>query len=194
MRKALIWAALTGAVGLPLLLSLQSPYLAYRQPIYIIAGAAGVLAFGLLLVQPLLARCRLPLAPLTARRVHAATGAVLALLVAAHVAALWLPSPPDVLAALLLRSPTPFSLWGVIAMWAVCLAALLALMRRRLAHRIWRGLHRALAPVIAGGTIAHALLIEGTMEPLSKFALCAAVALATLIALTTPHPWRKRRK
>ncbi|MEO0547968.1 MAG: ferric reductase, partial [Pseudomonadota bacterium] len=41
----------------------------------------------------------------------------------------------------------------------------------------------ALAIVTVGGTVAHAMLIEGTMETFSKAALCALVILATLMVL-----------
>ncbi|MEM6303182.1 MAG: ferric reductase-like transmembrane domain-containing protein [Pseudomonadota bacterium] len=194
MRHILTWGALALATGLPLLLSLQSPLLAYREPVYILAGATGVAALGLILVQPLLAGGLLPLTPPTSRRLHRIIGASLLLLVLAHVAALWITSPPDVIDALLLRSPTPFSLWGVIALWAVVLSALSVRVQKRLRAWLWRRLHRLLAVLIVSGTIAHALLIEGTMEPLSKAALCLAAALATLFALTSRHPWRRPRK
>ena len=94
-------------------------------------------------------------------------------------------SPPDVIDALLFRSPTSFSLWGVVAMWAVFGTALFASLRRilRIHPRIWVRVHSALALVIVGGTIAHALLIEGTMETISKVFLCACVGITTLFAL-----------
>ena len=70
----------------------------------------------------------------------AGSAAVLVVAVVIHVAALWITSPPDVVDALLFASPTPFSAWGVIAMWAVFAAALLAALRRRLRlrPRTWR--------------------------------------------------------
>jgi len=99
-----------------------------------------------------------------------------------HVAGLWITSPPDVIDALLFRSPTPFSAWGVIAMWAVFATALLAALRRplRIRPRWWRAGHLSLAVVIVGGVVAHALLIEGTMESVSKVVLCGLVVAATL--------------
>ena len=98
-----------------------------------------------------------------------------------HVAALWLTSPPDVVDALLFASPTPFSVWGVIAMWAVFVSALLAALRRRmrLRPRLWRLAHKALALVIVVGTVLHALLIQGTMETVTKAVLCALILAAT---------------
>ncbi|MEM9124009.1 MAG: ferric reductase, partial [Pseudomonadota bacterium] len=68
----------------------------------------------------------------------------------------------------------------VVAMWAVFLAALLAAMRWRLKIKpwVWRLAHTALALVIVVGSVVHALLIEGTMGPVSKAVLCLFVALA----------------
>jgi hypothetical protein len=146
-----------------------------------VAGFAGVVALALLLVQPLLIGGYLPgISAQAARRVHRLVGALLVVAVVVHVGALWATSPPDVIDALLLRSPTPFSSWGVIAMVATFAGALLAAFRRRLRPRAWRYAHLALAVVIVSGTVVHALLIEGTMETMSKMALCALVVLATL--------------
>jgi hypothetical protein len=44
---------------------------------------------------------------------------VLVVAVVVHVGGLWITSPPDMIDALLLTSPTPFSAFGVIAMWAI---------------------------------------------------------------------------
>ncbi len=84
--------------------------------------------------------------------------------------------------ALLFVAPTPFSAWGVIAMWAVFAVALLAANRQRwrLRPRNWRLAHSLLAMVIVAGTAVHAILIEGTMETISKAVLCALVLAATL--------------
>ncbi|SDG90568.1 Myxococcales GC_trans_RRR domain-containing protein [Alloyangia pacifica] len=133
----------------------------------------------LLLMQPLLAAGALPHLPRgVSRRVHRASGALLTLLVVGHVGGLWITSPPDVLDALAFASPTPFSVWGVIAMWAVFLTAALAALRRR--RRSWHLAHRTLAVLIVVCSVIHAVLIEGTMEPVSKAVLCTAALLATL--------------
>lgn len=80
---------------------------------------AGVTGLALMMFQPLLIGDFLPGFSLYhARRVHFWTGALLVAAVVAHVAGLWITSPPDVIDALLFISPTPFSAWGVIAMWA----------------------------------------------------------------------------
>lgn len=187
------WTLLALALALPLVAAALSPLLAWRQPVYIVAGFAGVVAMALLLVQPLLAAGALPgLQGRAARHAHRWTGAPLTCLVLLHVGGLWITSPPDVIDALLFASPTAFSVWGVIAMWAVLCSALLALSRRR--ARLWRRAHRALATVIVACSAIHALLIEGTMEPVSKAALCALAVLATLVALLRPRAslWRRR--
>ena len=182
MRPVLIWSIVTLAIAVPLIAAGMSPLLAWRDPIYIVAGFAGVLGLGLMLLQPLLAGGLLPgLAPLAARRTHRAIGALLMLCVVLHILGLWITSPPDVIDVLLFRSPTPFALWGVIAMWAVFAAALLALFRRRLRWRprTWRLAHTAMAALTVGGTVGHALLIDGTMEWFSKLVLCVLVLSAS---------------
>ncbi len=180
-RGLAVWAGLFLVVSVPLALAAASPLLAWRDPVYILAGFAGIAAMSLLLVQPLLARARLPgLNVRQSRTVHRATGAALVAGVVVHVTGLWVTSPPDVVDALLFRSPTPFSAWGVIAMWAVFAAAMLAVFRRRLRPRLWRAAHLGMALVIVTGTVVHALQIEGTMETVSKVALCALVIAATI--------------
>jgi len=97
------------------------------------------------------------------------------------VAGLWITSPPDVIDALLFRSPTPFSAWGVVAMWTVFAAALLAFLRRRLRLRlhVWRFSHTVFAAVTVVGSVVHAMMIEGTMETISKAVLSLLVVAAT---------------
>jgi predicted ferric reductase len=96
--------------------------------------------------------------------------------------------------ALLFASPTPFSPFGVIAMWAIFAVALLAAMRRRLGLRLrtWRIAHTLLAIVIVAGSVVHAMLVEGTMETVSKAALCALVLVATIKVMADLRVWRKR--
>ena len=171
---------------MPLAAAAFSPLLAWRSPVYIAAGFSGIAALALMLLQPLLAAGALPgIGSYTARRLHRAIGALLVAAVALHVGGLWLTSPPDVIDALTFTSPTPFSAWGVIAMWALFATAILAALRRRLriGWRNWRFAHTALALVIVAGTAIHALLVEGTMEPLSKAALCLLACVATMAAV-----------
>ena len=191
LRGLLIWGAVAAAVLVPLAVAASSPLLQWRQPIYIAAGLAGVIGLGLMLIQPLLAGERMP--GVRWRPWHRAGGMLLVAAVAVHVAGLWITSPPDVIDALLLRSPTPFSVWGVLAMWAVIAAALLAALRSRLRPRLWRRLHTALVAVAVGGTVAHALLIEGTMGTASKAVLCAMALGATAWVVWRRGAWRVRR-
>lgn len=193
-RTTLIWAAVVAALVGPLAIAASSPLLAWRQPVYIAAGFAGVVGLGLLLLQPLLAAGYLPgLSRRQGRRLHTWIGTGLAASVILHVLGLWITSPPDVIDALLFRSPTPFSAWGVVAMWAVFAAALLAAFRRRLRLRpvLWRACHVALGVVIAFGTVVHAMLIEGTMGTVSKAMLCALVLLAVAKLLIDVRPWAR---
>ena len=188
----LIWAALGAALVVPVAVAAASPLLAWREPIYIAGGFAGVVALALLLLQPLLAGGYLPGLPARrGRRLHAWVGAGLVAAVVGHVAGLWFTSPPDVIDALLFRSPTPFSAWGVAAMWAVFATALLAALRRRLrlGPKAWRFYHTSLATVIVSGTVVHAMLIEGTMGTLSKAALCALVLAAAVKVMVDLRSW-----
>lgn len=183
VRAILIWAIVGAAVVVPVVIAAGSPLLAWRGPVYIAAGFAGVVSLGLLLLQPLSIGGFLPgLSPARRRRLHRWVGIALIAALVVHVAGLWITSPPDAVDALLFRSPTPFSVWGVIAMWAVFATALLAALRRplRIRPRWWRAGHVSLAVVIVGGVVAHALLIEGTMESVSKTVLCVLVVAATV--------------
>ena len=188
-------AALAAAIGVPVAAAAMSEQLAWRSPIYIAAGFAGIVALALLLVQPLLIGGFFPnLSPVRARSAHRWIGGALVAAVAAHVGGLWITSPPDVIDALLLTSPTPFSVWGVIAMWAILAVAVLAAFRRKwgVGPRAWRIAHSILAVVIVAGSILHALLIEGAMEMVSKAALCALVAVAAVKVLADLAVWPKR--
>ena len=196
-RTLAIWAVLAVAVAVPLGLAAFSPQLAWRGPVYIAAGFAGVIAMGLVLLQPLLAGGYLPgFAAMRGRRVHFWVGSALVAAVIVHVAGLWLTSPPDVIDALLFVSPTPFSAWGVIAMWALFAAALVAVLRRRLKvrPRTWRLAHTGLVSVVVVGSTVHAVQIEGTMEPVSKAVLCALVVLATVKVVADLKVWAAGRR
>ncbi len=197
-RTILIWAVLACALIVPITAAAVSPLLAWREPIYIAAGFAGVVAMALMLVQPLLMGGYLPgLSGQRYRQVHRGVGATMTLLVVAHVAGLWITSPPDVIDALLFVSPTPFSAWGVIAMWAIFMTAFLATLRRPLRIRpgTWRIVHTVLASVIVVGSVIHAVQIEGTMETISKAVLCGLIVIATVKVVADLRVWeiRKRR-
>lgn len=194
-RAALTWAALAIAITVPLAAAALSPLHQWRSAVYIVAGFAGVVGLALMLVQPLLVGGYLPgFTAYRGRRTHRWVGALLVASVVVHVAGLWITSPPDVIDALTFSSPTPFSNWGVIAMWAIFATAMLAMFRRRLGLRLrtWRLAHTALAMVIVGGTAVHAILIEGTMETVSKAVLCALVVLATIKVVADLRIWASR--
>jgi MYXO-CTERM domain-containing protein len=198
-RGAMIWSALAAAIALPVALAAMSPLLAWRDAIYIASGFAGMAALALMLIQPLLAGGLLPGLPaLRGRQIHRWTGLALIAMVVAHVSGLWLTSAPDVIDALLLASPTPFSVWGVGAMWALFAAALLAALRRRmrLGPIVWRLGHTALVVIAVIGGIVHALLVEGTMETVSKALFCTLVGGATAKVVLDLRAWSllRRRK
>ena len=181
-----VWSALCILITVPVILAAFSPYLAYRNPAYLVGGFAGILCLSLFVVQPLLAAGYLPGAGgLRGRALHRALGVAVVGLTAAHVAGLYLASPPDAIDALLLRSPTPFSVWGVTAMWGVVATAVLVALRRRIGWRygVWRGVHNAIALVVVVATVLHAVQIEGAMGTVTKWALCLAALAATVVAL-----------
>jgi predicted ferric reductase len=193
MRSALIWVVLAAVIGVPIGLSLTSDLLEWRGPVYIVAGVAGMVALGLTLVQPLLIAGYLPeLSGYRGRRVHHWVGGALVVAVLLHVGGLWITSPPDMIDALTYTSPTPFSPWGVTAMWAIFAVALLAAFRRRMGLRAWRIIHMSLAVVIVIGSVVHAMLVEGTMETISKAALCALVVAAAIKVIA--DVWMRRRR
>ena len=200
MRRAalpgwLVWGALALVVAVPLTAALFSPQLAWRGPVYIVAGFSGVVGLALLLMQPLLAGGYLPgLSLARARLLHRISGAALVLCVVLHVAGLWITSPPDVIDALLFVSPTPFAAWGVVAMWAIFASALIVVLRRRLAVpvHIWRRAHSILAVIVVVGSVVHAALILGTMEPWSKYLLCALAVIATGKVIYDRRAWVRR--
>lgn len=195
----LVWLALAIAVAVPVAVAAASPYLAGRNVAYVVAGFAGIVSLAILLVQPLLGAGYLPGLPLPrARRWHRWTGAALVAGVGLHVGGLYLTSAPDTLDALLLVSPTPFSVYGVLAMWGVVATAGLVVLRHRLGLRpmVWRVVHNALALVVVVATAVHALQIEGTMGAGSKWALCIAVLAITggvLFDLRVRRPLRRAR-
>jgi predicted ferric reductase len=192
-KATLIWAALVAAISVPIALAGLSPQLEWRGPVYILAGFAGMIALGLVLVQPLLIAGYLPgLSAFRGRRVHHWIGGVLVVAVVVHVTGLWITSPPDMIDALTFTSPTPFSPFGVTAMWAIFAVALLALLRRRLGLQTWRIAHMSLAVVIVVGSVVHGMLVEGTMETMSKAALCALVLAAAIKVMVDLRVWRMR--
>ena len=192
-RATLIWALLAVAVCVPIARAATSDLLEWRGSVYIAAGFAGMIALALMLVQPLLIAGYLPgLSAYRGRRVHHWIGGALVVMVLIHVAGLWITSPPDMIDALTFTSPTPFSPFGVIAMWAIFAVAVLAALRRRLGLRTWRIAHMSLAAVIVVTSVVHGMLVEGTMETISKAALCALVLAAAIKIMADLRVWRRR--
>lgn len=192
MRIVLIWGLLAVALGAPVIAAGFSPLLQWRDPIYIMAGFAGVLGMAVMLIQPLLAAALLPgLALHTTRRLHRLLGAGLVLAVGAHVIGLWITSPPDVIDVLLFRSPTPFAIWGALAMWAVFAAAGLVLIRARLPLRLWRRAHTLMVGLAVVGTVVHALQIEGTMEAVTKVILSICAIATLFVAVVHRRVWAR---
>lgn len=192
-KGILIWSGLVAAVCVPIAAAAASPLLEWRDPVYILACFAGIASLSLVLVLPLLIGGFLPgLKGYLGRRAHFWTGAALLVTLVVHVVSLWITSPPDTIDALVFASPTPFSLWGVIAMWAIFAAAILAALRRRsgLAPRTWRIAHVTLAVVIVTGSAVHGMLVEGVMESASKAVLCALVFAAAIKAVIHLRVWR----
>ena len=182
----LIWCSAAAVMIVPITLAAFSPYLPSRDVPYIVGGFAGIIGLSLLFLQP-----HLPTGYLAGskgppgRRLHRWLGAAIVVVVALHVGGLYLASPEDTIDALLLVAPTPFSVYGVTAMWAVAATAILVLLRRRLGlrHSRWRLIHNGVAAIVVVATVIHALQIEGAMEPVSKWMLCMAVVAATGVAL-----------
>ena len=182
-RATLIWAIVLAGTLVPIGLAATSDLLAYRGPVYILACFAGIAALALVLVQPLLIAGYLPgLSGYLGRRAHVWIGGALVFAVVVHVGGLWIANPPDMVDALLFMSPTLFSPFGVIAMWVIFAVALMAALRRplRLSPRTWRVTHMTMAVVVVVCSVVHGLLIEGTMETISKTLLCALVVAATI--------------
>ena len=195
-RTSLIWGGLSTIISLALFFTAMSPLIAWRSPVYIAACFAGVIGLSLLLLQPLLIGGFLPGLPKhVSKRAHPRVGILLMVCVIVHVGGLWLTSPPDVIDALTFSSPTPFSNWGVIAMWSLIVTTSLAIFRRRLQLRSqnWRIAHSTLALVIVVGTIIHALLIEGMMETVSKITLCLLGFAVTIKLIFGSKLWANLR-
>jgi predicted ferric reductase len=180
------WSGAAVFMIVPIVLAAYSPYLGSRNLPYIGGGFAGIVGLSMLLLQPLLPAGYLPGSEGRAgRRWHRWLGFVIVVAVVLHVGGLYIASPQDTIDALLLVSPTPFSVYGVTAMWAVVATAILVLVKRRsgLRHSVWQLIHNSLAAIVVITTVIHALQIEGAMELSSKWTLCMAVVTATGVAL-----------
>src|SRR5204862_4612959 len=100
-KATLIWAVVAAAICVPIAAAAASPLLAWRGPVYILAGFAGIIALGLMLFQPALIGGYLPgLSGRIGRRAHHWIGSALVAAVVIHVGGLWITSPPDMIDAL----------------------------------------------------------------------------------------------
>jgi predicted ferric reductase len=197
VSSALTWGSVAAVMIVPVAVAAFSPYLASRNMAYIVGGFAGIVGLSLLFLQPLLPAGYLA-GGAAGRRWHRWLGVVIIVAVALHVVGLYVASPEDTIDALLLVSPTPFSVYGVTAMWGVAVTAILVLLRRRLGlgHSVWRLIHNGLGAIVVVATVIHALQIEGAMEPISKWMLCVAILAATgvvLLDLRVVRPFRAWR-
>jgi hypothetical protein len=195
----LIWVGLAAVIIVPIAIAASSPYLASRSAAYIVAGLAGTVCLSLFLVQPMLAADYLPgLRPTHGRKWHRRVGTAIVFCVVLHVGGLFLTSPPDTIDALLLIAPTSFSVFGVIAMWGVFLAAAQIFWLRKIGQRypVWQILHNVTVLITVISTVIHAIQIQGTMGATSKTVLCVAVLVAltaTLVDLRVLKPLLRSR-
>jgi predicted ferric reductase len=182
--KVFRWLLVSSVAIIPLAVAAASPLLASRDAMWVLGGMAGVVALALLFLQPVLISGFLPsLRNSRERRWHRWIGTAVVLLVLLHVAGLYVTSPEDIADALLLVSPTPFAVYGVMGLAGVILTACLACVRTRLSRRTWQIVHSILAVIVVVGSIVHALLIEGAMGDTSKLVLCIFLSVATAAAI-----------
>ncbi len=90
---------------MPIAIAAASPLLAWRDPIYITAGFAGIVALGLMLVHPLMIGDTCPALSTRRARAHRWIGGALVLAVVIHIGGLTITNAPDVIDVLLFRSP-----------------------------------------------------------------------------------------
>lgn len=185
----MLWLLVALVIFVPILVATQSSLLEWRQPIYVAAGFAGIIALALMLLQTLLVSGQL-LVGSKQRYAHAIVGGSIVSLIVVHIGGLWYVSPPDVVDVLLFRSPTPFGLWGMIATLAVIASSGLAIFRTRISLTRFRALHGASAVLVVLTTIAHTILIEGAMGQNTKVALCIMVVGALFWTLWRRRSWR----
>jgi predicted ferric reductase len=184
VARAACWTLAFAIAFVPLGIAAASPLQASRDLMWVVGGMAGVAGLSLLFLQPFLMAGLSPSSPSPrARRWHRWVGLSIVLLVLLHVLGLYLTSPEDITDALLLVSPTPFAVYGVLGLVGVVLTACLAAIRKALPRRTWQIAHSILAAVIVVGSIVHALMIEGVMGDTSKLVLCVFLALATIAAI-----------
>ena len=180
---------------MPIAAAAASPLLEWRGPVYILAGFAGIVALGLVLVQPLLIGGYLPgLSAYRGRRAHHWIGGALVVAVVVHVGGLWITQSAG-------HDRRPSLRIADAVLPLRCDRHVGDLRRRAFGctppaigtrPRTWRIAHMSLAVVIVVGSVVHGMLIEGTMETMSKAALCALVLAAAIKVMADLRVWRKR--
>lgn len=178
MRAIVAWMLAAAIITVPIAVAAASPLQSYRDPIWVAGGMAGVVGLTLLFLQPVLIGNLLPGLG-SSRLWHRWVGSAVVAAVLLHVGALYVTSPDDILDALLLVSPTPFALYGVIGLAGVVATALVASLRDRLPAVLWRATHVGLAVVVVVASVVHAVQIDGVMGTASKWALCVFAMAAT---------------
>ncbi len=180
---------------LPTLLAALSPLQIGRAPLWVWGTLAGVLALSLLVIQVLL-----PTGWLNDWigehnfSWHRILGISITGLVIAHILGLYLYSPDDIEDALVLAAPT-YSRLGVLSAGCLLLSMGLALARSRLplAPVDWQILHSVLAVAVVGTAVAHALLLQGTLDGFAEGLLCGSAVVAVLMAILYWHTAPARR-
>lgn len=186
MIPILLYCILATLLAGPVVVAATSPLLSGREAVYIVGGMSGVVALALLLLQPILASGYLPsISTIKSKAWHRRIGLLLVLAIALHIVGLYLTSPDDLMDALLLISPTPFSLYGVVGMWAIIVTTLLVVLRSHLSwrHTLWKIVHNILACIVVVTSVTHALMIDGAMGYRSKLILCIAIIALTIVVI-----------
>lgn len=77
-------------------------------------------------------------------------------------------------------------------MWATFAAALLAVFRRKLpiATHYWRFAHTSVTALVVATSVAHAMLIDGTMGNISKAMLSIAIVVTTIVVVARSGSWK----
>ncbi|MFK7854822.1 MAG: hypothetical protein AB8B79_11940 [Granulosicoccus sp.] len=186
MIPILLYCILTTLVAGPVVVAATSPLLSGREAVYIVGGMSGVVALALLLLQPILASGYLPsISSVNSKTWHRRIGFLLVLAITLHILGLYLTSPDDLMDALLLISPAPFSLYGVAGMWAIIVTTLLVVLRSLLSwrHTLWKLVHNVLGCIVVVTSVTHAMMIDGAMGYRSKLILCIAIIVLTIVVI-----------
>ncbi|NJL36811.1 MAG: hypothetical protein HC899_08630 [Leptolyngbyaceae cyanobacterium SM1_4_3] len=176
-------------VMLPALLAALSPLQHGRAPLWILGTLAGVLSLSLIVVQVLLPTGWLNFGIGEQNfRWHRVLGISITLLVVAHILVLYLYSPDDIGDALILAAPT-YSRLGVLSATCLLISVGLALTRSKLplTPADWQILHSFLAVAVVGTAIAHAFLLQGTLDGFAEGLLCGSAVVAVLMAVIYWH-------